>query len=235
MMESIDVIVKTVKDGCEVKKEFVYEGDLHIPVTTLLERINIGNDIRIHYSSSCLQGLCGSCAMLVNGWPKLACKTFVDEEAMTGYMHKITVEPLSKFPVVKDLVVDRNIIFENMKKSRQWLENNARINDNISFEYEVSQCLMCGCCLEACANYNGEDEYYGAVLPVSSSKISQQESDNDKLNFLKTDYEEHFFNGCVKSLVCEDICPMNIKTQRAISIMNRDMVWSFHKLFNKKR
>lgn len=232
-MESINVIVKRFTDGYEEKVEFTYEGDLHIPVTSLLERVNIEYDTKIHYSSSCLQGLCGSCAMLINGWPKLACKTFVDEEVMTKYMHKITVEPLSKFPVVKDLVVDRSIIFENMKRAQQWLEKDASINKNIDFEYEVSQCLMCGCCLEACANYNGKDEYYGVVLPVSSSKIFEQESDEAKLNFLKEDYEEHFFKGCVKSLVCEDVCPMKIKTQRAISIMNRNSIWKFHEIINK--
>ena len=167
-------------------KEYTYEGNLNIPVTTLLERINVKHDIKIHYSSSCLQGLCGSCSMIINGLPKLACKT------------------------------------------------ESRINqDNLEFEYEASQCLMCGCCLEACPNYTGEDNYYGAILPVTSSKISKQESDMDKLKFLKENYSNHFYNDCVKSLACENVCPMNIQTQRAISIMNRHSIWKFHKLLKK--
>lgn len=181
-MDSITVIIKT----SESMKEYAYEGDLNIPVTTLLERINVKHDIKIHYSSSCLQGLCGSCSMIINGLPRLACKTFVNEEEMTKKTHKITIEPLSKFPVVNDLVVDRTSMFENIKNSRQWLEEEAHINkDNLEFEYEASQCLMCGCCLEACPNYTGEDTYYGAILPVTSSKISKQEMDMDKLKFLK--------------------------------------------------
>jgi succinate dehydrogenase / fumarate reductase iron-sulfur subunit len=110
-MESITVIIKTSKG----MKEYTYEGNLNIPVTTLLERINVKHNIKIHYSSSCLQGLCGSCSMIINGLPKLACKTFVNEEATTKKMHKITIEPLSKFPVVNDLVVDRTSMFENIK------------------------------------------------------------------------------------------------------------------------
>jgi succinate dehydrogenase / fumarate reductase iron-sulfur subunit len=78
-MESITVIIKTSKG----MKEYTYEGNLNIPVTTLLERINVKYDIKIHYSSSCLQGLCGSCSMIINGLPKLACKTFVNEESTT--------------------------------------------------------------------------------------------------------------------------------------------------------
>lgn len=229
-MESITVIIKTSKG----MKEYTYEGNLNIPVTTLLERINVKHDIKIHYSSSCLQGLCGSCSMIINGLPKLACKTFVNEEATTKKMHKITIEPLSKFHVVNDLVVDRTSMFENIKNSRQWLEEESRINqDNLEFEYEASQCLMCGCCLEACPNYTGEDNYYGAILPVTSSKISKQESDMDKLKFLKENYSNHFYNDCVKSLACENVCPMNIQTQRAISIMNRHSIWKFHKLLKK--
>ena len=226
-MASITVIIKTSKGV----KEYTYDGDLNIPVTTLLERINVKNDIKIHYSSSCLQGLCGSCSMIINGLPRLACKTFVDEEEMTRKMHKITIEPLSKFPIVNDLIIDRTSMFENIKNAQQWLEKDANINqENLEFEYEVSQCLMCGCCLEACPNYTGKDDYYGAVLPVISSKISRQENDKDKIKLLKENYNNHFYNICVKSLACKDICPMNIQTQRAISIMNRYSIWKFHKL-----
>ena len=105
-METLKITIITQENGEEVIKEFEYTGNLNIPVTTLLEKVNHSNNTKIHYSSSCLQGLCGSCAMLINGWPKLACKTFVNEEVMTKYFHKITIEPLSKFPVIKDLIID---------------------------------------------------------------------------------------------------------------------------------
>ncbi|WP_346662033.1 2Fe-2S iron-sulfur cluster-binding protein [uncultured Methanobrevibacter sp.] len=108
-MESITVIIKTSKG----MKEYTYEGNLNIPVTTLLERINVKHDIKIHYSSSCLQGLCGSCSMIINGLPKLACKTFVNEEATTKKMHKITIEPLSKFQCLKTLKIPANGLKKN--------------------------------------------------------------------------------------------------------------------------
>jgi len=234
-METLKVTIITQENGEEVIKEYEYTGNLNIPVTTLLEKVNHSNNTKIHYSSSCLQGLCGSCAMLINGWPKLACKTFVNEEVMTKYFHKITIEPLSKFPVIKDLIIDRSKIYENMKEAQQWLDENAKINpEHIPFEYEVSQCLMCGCCLESCPNYNGEDNFMGVVLPVSSSKITAQETSDEKIKQHKQIHKKHFYNGCVKSLVCQDVCPMEIPTQRAISQMNYKSVWHLFHLFNRQ-
>lgn len=230
-MQTIKVIIKNEKKT----QKYEYTGSLNIPVTTLLERINHENNIHIHYSSSCLQGLCGSCAMLINGWPKLACKTFVNQEAMTKYYKKITLEPLSKFPTVKDLKVDRSIMHRNLINTTQWIETKAKINmENISFEYELSQCLMCGCCLEACPNYNGDDEYYGMPLTVSSAKIIKQETDDDRINKLRSQYKKHFYKNCVKALVCEDVCPMKIPTQRAISMMNKQAIWNFRHILKKK-
>ena len=232
-METIVVIIKTHDDGKEVVREFEYTGCLNIPVTTLLEKINHNYDTKIHYSFSCLQGLCGSCAMLINGWPKLACKTFVNELPMTKYFHKITIEPLSKFPIIKDLMVDRSKLYDNMKEAQQWLDEKAKINyDNIDFEYELSECLMCGCCLEACPNYTGENLFMGAVLPVSSAKITAQTS-NEKIKIHRQKYKKHFYNNCVKSLVCQDVCPMKIPTQRAISYMNKNSIWHIYHLFKK--
>ncbi|MBO6274017.1 MAG: hypothetical protein J6M91_00480, partial [Methanobrevibacter sp.] len=82
-------------------KTFDYDGDLNISVVTLLERL----DNPIEFSCSCLQGICGACAMVINSQPKLACKCFVNEERMVIEYDEITIEPLSKFPLVKDLKV----------------------------------------------------------------------------------------------------------------------------------
>ena len=119
MVDSINVIIKTFKDEKEILMEYTYEGDLKIPVTSLLERINVKNNIKIHYSSSCLQGLCGSCSMLINGWPRLACKTFVND-LIKNKTNTIIIEPLSKFPIVNDLIIDRmtatDIVFHRRDK-----------------------------------------------------------------------------------------------------------------------
>lgn len=203
---------------------FNYDGDLNIPVTLLLDKLNV------EYSCSCLQGLCGSCAMVINSQPKLACQTFLSEELMVKEYELITIEPLSKFPVIKDLKVDKSKLYEDLKESNQWLEGSAKINDDdIDFEYEMSLCLMCGCCVEACPNYDGGD-FVGTPIAVAASKIISQESDSNHINEIKDSYKDKFYPHCVKSIACEDVCPMGIRTQSAISKMNRKSVWKLWQL-----
>ena len=210
---------------------FDYEGDLNIPVTALLERL----DYPIEYDCSCLQGLCGSCAMVINSQPKLACKTFLNKELMVTKYGTITIEALSKFPVLKDLKVDRSILHEAMIDCEQWLESDARTDcGDLDFEYEMSMCLMCGCCCEACPNYDMGD-FVGTHVAVSSSKLVLQESDSNHLKNIKNKYKERFYPHCLKSLACEDVCPMKIPTQRAISRMNRKSVWRIWQLIDKDR
>lgn len=218
-----EITVKIKIDGDF--KEFKYSGDLNIPVTVLLDEIG-----GITYQCSCLQGLCGACAMVINSQPKLACQTFLKDEIMVREYGIITIEPLSKFPVVKDLKVDMSRLHDDLIECEQWLESDSKINqDDIDFEYEMSMCLMCGCCLEACPNY-GKDDFAGAPIAVSASKIISQENDSSHLKDLKSRYEDRFFSHCVKSIACEDVCPMGIATQRAISKMNKKAVWKIWQL-----
>ena len=93
----------------------------------------------------------------------------------------------------------------------------------------MSLCLMCGCCTEACPNYKLGD-FVGAQVAVSASKLINQESDEKHLKNMKNKYKKRFFSHCVKSIACEDVCPMKIPTQRAISKMNRKSVWRIWQL-----
>ena len=221
----MSITVKIKIDGSF--REFTYDGDLNIPVTQLLEELGIT------YSCSCLQGLCGSCAMLINSQPKLACQTFLKEEIMVQEYDLITIEPLSKFPILNGLKVDKSKLHDDLIRANMWLESEAKINsDDVDFEYEMSLCLMCGCCVEACPNYDGGD-FIGAPIAVLASKVMAQEKDKNHVDEIKKSYDKHFFTHCVKSIACEDVCPMGIETQRAISRMNRKAVWKLWRLFGK--
>src|SRR5215475_12388674 len=70
----------------------------------------------VTYDSNCLEEVCGSCAMLINGKARMACSALVDKLAQP-----ITLEPLSKFPIIRDLTVDRSVIFENLKRVKAWV------------------------------------------------------------------------------------------------------------------
>src|SRR5436189_3925630 len=75
----------------------------------------------ITYDSNCLEEICGSCAMLINGKAAMACSALVDKLTGPNKDQTITLAPLSKFPVIRDLAVDRSVLFENLKKVKAWV------------------------------------------------------------------------------------------------------------------
>ena len=95
-------------------------------VAGMLDELNYKDDLkdikgqpapRIRWENSCLQGMCGACAMVINGRPALACETFLRD--LRSDM--IVLEPLRKFPVVADLMVDRTVIQEYLKKANAYI------------------------------------------------------------------------------------------------------------------
>src|SRR6266513_2753277 len=103
----------------------------------------------ISYDSNCLEEICGSCAMLINGRARMACSALVDQ-----LDQPIRLEPLSKFPVVRDLAVDRNVLFENLKRVKAWIPIDGTYNlgagprmsqKQQEEAYPLSRCISCCC------------------------------------------------------------------------------------------
>ena len=206
-------------------QSFLYEGPLHVTVSAVLDAINYTDDLfdaegnpaqRIRWECSCLQAVCGGCAMVINGVPGLACNTFVD--AQKG--EALVLEPLSKFPVVADLVVDRSIIYENLNQAKAYIETiAANSKQNHRQQYSVAKCLKCGLCLEVCPNYHPGGKFYGAVFANESYLIASQSADKPKR--IVKEYKKHFGAGCSKALSCQTVCPAGIETLTSILKMNR--------------
>lgn len=206
-------------------QSFKYDGPKHVTVSALLDALNYTDDLfdidgnptsRIRWECSCMQAMCGGCAMVINGVPALACATFADE--VKG--DDLLLEPLSKFPVVADLIVDRSIIYDNLINAKAYLESVA-VSDKSQHDqqYSVAKCLKCGLCLEVCPNYISGEDFYGAVLANDSYLIASQSS--DKKHQVIKKYKKHFGAGCSKALSCQSVCPMGIETITSIMRMNR--------------
>ena len=121
----------------------------------------------ITYDSNCLEEVCGSCAMLINGRARMACSALVEK-----LDQPIRLEPFSKFPVVRDLAVDRNVIFENLKAVKAWIPVDGtydlgpgpRLSAREQEEaYPISRCISCCCCMEACPQFNDKTGFVGAA------------------------------------------------------------------------
>lgn len=204
-------------------QSFKYDGDKSGTISSLLDEINYTDDLydvdgnpapRIRWECSCSQKMCGACAMVINGVPALACSYFLKD--IDG--DEIKLEPLSKFPVVADLIVDRSIISENLKRAKAYLGKYQTIKSKDYPQlYSTAKCLKCGLCLEVCPNYKAGENFFGAMFANESYLLSKQTSDRKKE--IKKEYGRHFASGCSKALSCVKICPQNIDTLASIAKM----------------
>ena len=176
---------------------------------------------RIEWECSCLQKKCGACAMRINGIPRLACDTKL--APLAG--RPVRLEPLKKFPVVADLIVDRAALFDNLKAMKAWLDRevglNARATDTA---YEASRCLQCGCCLEVRPNFMPGGAFSGTAAMVPASRLIVELSPSKREEIYKL-YTRRVYNGCGKSLACRDICPAGIDVEGLLVNSNAIAVW----------
>src|ERR1700674_5299749 len=121
----------------------------------------------VTYDSNCLEEICGSCAMRINGKARMACSALLD-----NLEQPIRVEPLSKFPLVRDLQVDRSVLFENLKAVKAWVPIDATYDlgsgprvfpQQQEANYPLSNCISCCCCMEVCPQFNEDTNFVGAA------------------------------------------------------------------------
>jgi len=182
----------------------------------------------VTYDSNCLEEICGSCAMLINGKARMACSALVDK-----LEQPITLAPLSKFPVVRDLAVDRSVLFENLKKIKAWvpidgtydLGSGPRQFPQVQEQrYPLSNCISCCCCMEVCPQFNDVTNFVGAAT-IAQTKLFNLDPAGavlaeDRLRALSGDggiQECSFAQNCVMT------CPKELPLTEAISDMERDV------------
>jgi len=230
-MKYIIEILRRESGGEPYRQSFYYETDNSSDtLASALRKINgskpltdiDGNEARlIDWECSCLQKKCGACAMVVNGTPTLACAAKLSD-SKNG---KIFVEPLRKFPVVRDLVVDRSILFENLKTINAWLSADAEIPDKKrALALDASKCLQCGCCLDVCPNFYVGGKFFGMSVGVLMTQLLS-ELPAEKRKALAKAYKNHVFEGCGKSQACKNICPAGIDTDAMQINSNAMSVW----------
>lgn len=219
----LDVTRRTGPDAEPYVQSIVYEADdANESVASALAAINADASYRdvdgrpvgtIAWEHSCLQKKCGACAMVIDGRPALACGTRLRDHRGKGPM---TLEPLSKFPIIADLQVDRSVMFDNLRTFGMW-EDEAAQQDERRFltAYEASRCLQCGCCLEVCPNFAPTEEFFGAAGFVPASRLLSTLPREGRARVRRA-YLEHEYAGCGKSLACMDVCPAEIDIEHLL-------------------
>ncbi len=185
----------------------------------------------IAYDSNCLEEICGSCAMLINGKAMMACSALVDK-LITNGEGTISLAPLSKFPVVRDLAVDRSVLFENLKKVKAWvpidgtydLGPSPRQQPQVQEQrYPLSNCISCTICMEVCPQFNEATGFVGAATIAQAKLFNMDPAGSvlkeERLRALAGDggvQECGFAQNCVQA------CPKQLPLTEAISDIGRD-------------
>ena len=198
-------------------------------VAELLGRLNDTPELKdtegrpadpIRWECSCLQRKCGACAMVINGRPALACDVLVKDLKGT-----IRLEPLRKFPVVADLITDRQILRENLQQIHQYFDSEAQVSEEqLELEHDASRCLQCGLCLEVCPNFACGSDFFGMAAAVPLGRKLEL-MDRGELAEASAIYRKHIYAGCGKSLACRKICPAGIDIDRMLVNSNAIAVW----------
>lgn len=192
----------------------------------------------VAWESSCLEEVCGICTMVINGRVRQACSTLVEPLGPV-----VTVEPMRKFPVVRDLVVDRSSLFENLKRVRGWipidgthaLRSGPRISQESQQEnYVLSRCFSCGCCLDVCPQVNDRSDFIGA-MPISQVRLFNAHplGKANAAERLKALMGPGGIEDCGNAQNCVKACPKEIPLVTSIAEVNREITQHLFGLLKK--
>ncbi|HYE24869.1 MAG TPA: succinate dehydrogenase iron-sulfur subunit [Clostridia bacterium] len=183
----------------------------------------------ITYDSSCLEEICGSCAMLINGKARMACSALVDK-----LDQPIALEPFTKFPVIRDLSVDRSVLFENLKATKSWVPVDGSYDlgpgprmspEEQEGAYPLSRCISCCCCMEACPQFNESTGFVGAAtisqVRLFNTHPTGKALKNERLAALMGDGG---IQECGYAQNCVEVCPKDIPLTKSISEVGKDVM-----------
>jgi succinate dehydrogenase / fumarate reductase iron-sulfur subunit len=194
------------------------------------------------WDSGCLEEVCGACTMVINGKVRQSCSTLVDTLGRPG--DPITLEPMSKFPLVRDLWVDRSRLFEDLKRVKAWVPIDGTFDIGagppISQElqelrYPLSRCISCGCCLEACPQYTAVNQFVGAAV-ISQVRLFNDHPTGSAMKGERLDamMETGGVAECGKAGNCVEVCPKQIPLLESIAAVQRQAtVYAIKRFFTK--
>jgi len=185
----------------------------------------------IAWEQGCLEEVCGSCSMLINGRPRQACTALIQTLLDESKSRVVTLAPMIKFPLVRDLVVCRDSMFENLKRIQGWVEIDGAFERGFGpkqdpkiaeARYVLSTCMSCGCCVEACPQVNHRSKFIGPAAisqvrlfnthPTGKMQASQR---------LRVLMEEGGISDCGNAQNCAAVCPKKIPLTESIAVMGR--------------
>ncbi len=196
-----------------------------------LNEIREKQDSSLQFDFVCRAGICGSCAMVINGRPTLACRTLTKKLDAT-----ITLAPLPFFELIGDLSVNTGKWMRGMsERLHGWLHLKdpnpdlrrieARMAPDIADKlYELDRCIECGCCVAACGTARMREDFVGAVglNRIARFRMDPRDARADD-NYYDVIGDDHGVFGCMSLLACHDVCPKQLPLATQIAFLRRKM------------
>lgn len=191
------------------------------------------------YESNCLEEVCGACSMVINGVARQACSSLVDQ-----LNQPITLEPLDKFVIVRDLMVDRTALFDALTRVKAWVEIDGSYDlgfgpkdfeENQEVRYNLSRCMSCGCCAQSCPNYSLSGAFIGphAVGQAHLFNIHPIGKNQAPARYTAL-MQQGGIMECGNSQNCVRACPKSIPLTSSLAELKKKVTWySIKSIFTK--
>lgn len=236
MADTIEVRIKRQKDPDSAP----YWEEFSIPYKPRMNVISVLMEIQqnpvtrggqkvapVAWEQACLEEVCGSCTMRINGKVRQSCSALIDKLGRT-----LTLEPMAKFPVVRDLCVDRSKMFENLKTIQGWIPIDGTYDlgpgprmsqREQQLAYDFSRCMTCGSCLDACPQINERSNFIGPAalgqVRLFNSHPTGKMNADERLEAITG---PDGIASCGNAQNCVQVCPKEIPLTRAIAELHRD-------------
>ena len=197
-----------------------------------LNEIRETQDASLHFDFVCRAGICGSCAMVINGRPALACRTLTKNLGPD-----ISLAPLPVFELIADLSVNTGKWMRAMSERLQtWVHRKeeeidlSRLEERMEPElaqkiYELDRCIECGCCVAGCGTARMREDFVGAVglNKIARFRLDPRDARDDD-DFYELIGDDDGVFGCMSLLACHDVCPKELPLATQIAFLRRKMV-----------
>jgi len=170
---------------------------------------------------SCRMAICGSCGFVLNGVPKLGCETFLRDY----YPGTLRVEPLSHFPIVRDLAIDQSDFLTKLQSVKPYLINPdapkkgtfAQAPKQMDEYYQYSKCINCLLCYAACPQYGLNNAFTGPAALALLHRYNADSRDAGKAERMQVVNAEDGVWGCTLVGYCSEVCPKAVDPARAVN------------------
>ena len=185
----------------------------------------------VAWEQGCLEEVCGSCSMLINGRPRQGCTALIEPLLQATGGSTVTIAPMTKFPLVKDLVVNRDSMFNALIKLRAWIDVDDSLDRGFGPQispkvqevmYVLSTCMTCGCCSEGCPQVNAQSNFMGPA-PISQARLFNAHPTGKLVEEqrLRPLMKDGGISGCGNAQNCKEVCPKKIPLTESIAVMGR--------------